>query len=73
MNGDVVPLDEIDKHVIELFLFDFEQSGIHLNEDDRKTVVYLNDYVLRIGQRFMSGALMPRTVSGQSLPDSVKK
>lgn len=66
-------MDNIDKHVVELFLFDFEQSGIHLDEEARKSVVYLNDCVLRLGQRFMSGALTPRTVLGKSLPDSVKK
>lgn len=73
VHGDVVPLDELDKHVVDLFLFDFEQSGIHLDEEARKSVVYLNDCVLRLGQRFMAGALTPRTVSGNSLPDSVKK
>lgn len=73
LNGDVAPLDELDKHVVELFLFDFEQSGIHLDEIARKKVVYLNDCVLRLGQRFMAGALTPRTVSGKSLPDNVKK
>lgn len=73
LHGDVVPMDELDKHVVDLFLFDFEQSGIHLDEEARKSVVYLNDCVLRLGQRFMSGALTPRTVSGNSLPDSVKK
>lgn len=72
-NGDIVPMTNIDKHVMELFLFDFEQSGIHLDEQVRKKVVYLNDCVLRLGQRFMSGALTPRTVSGKSLPDNVKK
>lgn len=72
-DGDIIPMTDIDKHVMGLFLYDFEQSGIHLDEDARKSVVYLNDCVLRLGQRFMSGALTPRTVSGNSLPDSVKK
>lgn len=73
LNGDIVPMDEVDKHVVELFLFDFEQSGIHLDEKARQQVVYLNDCILRLGQRFMAGALTPRSVSGKSLPDSVKK
>lgn len=68
-----MPTEELDRHVVELFLFDFEQSGIHLDEEVRKNVVYLNDCTLRLGQRFMAGALTPRTVSGKSLPDSVKK
>lgn len=73
LNGDITPLDDLDKHVVELFLFDFEQSGIHLDENARKKVVYLNDCILRLGQRFMAGALTPRTVSGKSLPANVKK
>lgn len=72
-DNDVVPMSDIDKHVMELFLFDFEQSGIHLDEQARKSVVYLNDCVLRLGQRFMAGALQPRNVTGTALPDSVKK
>lgn len=73
LTGDIVQVDELDKHVVDLFLFDFEQSGIHLDEAARQKVVYLNDCILRLGQRFMSGALTPRTVSGKSLPSSVKK
>lgn len=66
-------MDELDKHVVDLFLFDFEQSGIHLDETARLKVVNLNDQILRLGQRFMAGALTPRSVSGKSLPSSVKK
>lgn len=73
LNGDIVEMDELDKHVVDLFLFDFEQSGIHLDETARQKVVYLNDCILRLGQRFMAGALTPRTVLGKSLPSSVKK
>ena len=31
--GDKFPTDSIDEHVAELFMFDFEQSGIHLPPD----------------------------------------
>jgi Zn-dependent oligopeptidase len=32
-NGDKFKTDAIDERVAELFMFDFEQSGIHLPED----------------------------------------
>ena len=32
-HGDIVELSDVDKRVGELFMFDFEQSGIHLEED----------------------------------------
>ena len=31
--GDIVPTDDLDNRVLQLFLFDFEQSGIHLDKD----------------------------------------
>lgn len=71
-NGDRVPTDAIDDHVAKLFLFDFEQSGIHLDDEARNKVVYLNDCILQLGQRFMNGAINPRKVSKDILPESVK-
>ncbi|KAJ6642270.1 Mitochondrial intermediate peptidase [Pseudolycoriella hygida] len=62
----------IDDHVAKLFLFDFEQCGIHLEERQRQKVVYLNDMILQLGQRFMTGAVHPRQVSKSVLPDSIK-
>lgn len=32
-NGDVIPTDDLDKRLAELFMFDFEQSGIHLDAE----------------------------------------
>lgn len=72
-NGDKFPTSAIDDHVAKLFLFDFEQCGIHLDENSRNRVVYLNDCALQLGQRFMSGAVNPRKVSKDILPESVKK
>lgn len=66
-------MDELDRHVIELFLYDFEQCGIHLDRETRKNVVHLNDSILRTGQRFAAGALAPRLIPSNTLPDNVRK
>lgn len=70
--GDVVPTTEEDDHVSKLFLFDFEQSGIHLDEATRKEVVALNDYALHVGSNFANNALQPRSVKKTDLPESVR-
>jgi len=72
-NGDTYNTTDIDKHVGQLFLFDFEQCGIHLSEKDRKTVVYLNNCILQLGQKFMAGTVQPRSVSKNMLPESIRK
>lgn len=51
-----------DLHVGELFLFDFELNGIHLEERKRQYVVDLNNFILVTGQRFMIAAEKPRIV-----------
>lgn len=71
-NGDKFPTSEIDNHVAKLFLFDFEQSGIHLQESQRRKVVYLNDCILQLGQRFMAGAVHPRSVPKHILPENIR-
>ncbi|GAB0095067.1 mitochondrial intermediate peptidase [Sergentomyia squamirostris] len=71
-SGDTFPTNPVDDHVAELFLFDFEQSGIHLEENLRQRVVYLNECILQMGQRFMSGAITPRIVDKEVLPESIR-
>lgn len=66
-------MDDLDRHVISLFLCDFEQCGIHLDQKTRANVVYLNDCILRLGQRFAAGALAPRVVPRTSLPIGERK
>lgn len=61
----------MDHHVTDLFLFDFEQSGIHLKENDRKQVVNLNEYILHLGQQFMNGAASSRSIPKTMLPENV--
>ncbi|KAH9628413.1 hypothetical protein HF086_015943 [Spodoptera exigua] len=62
-----------DQHLAELFLFDFEQSGIQLAEERRRRVVALNDLILQTGQRFMAGAAKPRRVPRSAVPNNVRQ
>lgn len=71
-NRDVLPTNEIDDHVGGLFLFDFEQSGIHLSDEKRWEVVALNDYILQLGQKFMAGCTSERSVPRESVPSNLR-
>lgn len=62
-----------EKHVIDLFIFDFEQCGIHLPDEEREAVVNLNDCILQLGQKFMNQASLPRTVDKNSVPPSLRQ
>lgn len=62
VNGDIHKMTPEDLHVGELFLFDFELNGIHLEERKRQYVVDLNNFILVTGQRFMIAAEKPRIV-----------
>ncbi|KAH1011537.1 hypothetical protein HUJ04_000886 [Dendroctonus ponderosae] len=70
--GDFVETSEVDKHVGELFLFDFEQCGIHFCEDKRNQVVALNDEILQLGQRFVAGTSTPRFIRKDMLPPNIR-
>lgn len=70
--GDKFETTKIDDHVAKLFLFDFEQSGIHLEENLRQQVVHLNECILQLGQRFMSGAVQTRSMPKTILPENVR-
>jgi intermediate peptidase len=69
---DVVPTTAVDEHVSQLFLFDFEQSGIHLDNEKRSRVVYLNDFILYTGQQFASNAMKPAAISQDKLPANIR-
>ncbi|XP_033761242.1 LOW QUALITY PROTEIN: mitochondrial intermediate peptidase-like [Pecten maximus] len=71
-DGDVVPLDDQDKRVGQLFLFDHEQCGIHLPEDKRAAFVKLNEDVMMIGNFFMQGTHVMRSVAKKLLPESIR-
>lgn len=71
--GDKFSTTEIDKHVGKLFLFDFEQSGIHLDASSRARVVSLSESTLALGQHFMSGAMQPRAIAKDKLPSIISQ
>lgn len=71
-NGDILPTTEIDKHVAKLFQFDFEQSGIHLPEEQRHKVVTLNNNILSLGQQFMLGTSTQRAINKYLVPPEVQ-
>ena len=71
-NGDCLPTSPMDIHVAHLFIFDFEQSGIHLQEAQRQKVVDLNEYILQLGQKFSMNAHEPRQVNKEDLPPHIR-
>ncbi|XP_076264935.1 mitochondrial intermediate peptidase [Rhynchophorus ferrugineus] len=71
-NKDVIETSSVDNHVGELFLFDFEQCGIHLPDDKRNKVVQLNDIILNLGQQFVAGTSTPRFVVKDMLPVNIR-
>lgn len=66
-------MTEAEKHVIDLFIFDFEQCGIHLPDKDREAVVYYNECILQLGQKFMYQASLSRTVDTDSAHSSLRQ
>ncbi|XP_073989933.1 mitochondrial intermediate peptidase [Rhodnius prolixus] len=72
VHGDKQPTTVVDNHVASLFLFDFEQCGIHLPEHERSEVVALNDYILHLGQKFMAGAVSSRSIDKDQVPSKVR-
>lgn len=71
-HGDTQSTSEVDQHVARLFLFDFEQCGIHLPEQERLRVVRLNDAILQLGQKFMSGAVQPTILPRSYVPEAIR-
>lgn len=70
---DIVPTNPVDEHVAELFLFDFEQSGIHVDDVMRERAVELNEYILHIGSHFMNGTNQPKAILKSQLPENIRQ
>lgn len=64
--------NELDDYVAKLFMFDFEQSGIHLNETDRREVLKLNESIIQLGSIFAANANQGRVIDTKKLPNRMK-
>ena len=65
-------MDNVTRTVAKLFLFDFEQSGIHLGGEKRKLAVELHEAVLVLGARFTQGAMLSRNYPVDLWPKDLK-
>lgn len=70
-NGDVVTTSQTDNYVAKLFLFDFEQSGIHLDDNIRHELVQLNEHIHHVGTYFMHGTSKPCVVLKNDVPSNL--
>lgn len=69
-NPDVVAqLDPDTRRVAELFMFDFEISGIHLDEKLRKEAVALHVKLLDLNNEFLVGSHMPNRIARSAIPE----
>ncbi|XP_053211490.1 mitochondrial intermediate peptidase-like, partial [Panonychus citri] len=68
IEGDKLPTTEVDKEVARLFLHDFEQSGVHLDDEQRNKAVKLNNFILHVGGYFVSRVAEPSLVKKEEVP-----
>uniref|UniRef100_A0A8C4QSE9 Mitochondrial intermediate peptidase b n=1 Tax=Eptatretus burgeri TaxID=7764 RepID=A0A8C4QSE9_EPTBU len=61
-------LDEETRRVAELFLFDFEVSGIHLDVEKRRAAVKLHVELLELQTDFLAGTYLPCRVDPRVMP-----
>lgn len=71
-SGDSTATTPLDDFVAKLFLFDFEQSGIHLDEEKRRQVVQLNEYILQLGAIFFHSTSAKRSILKSKLPREIR-
>lgn len=65
-------MDEESQRVAQLFMFDFEQSGIHLEESTRKKFVSLNEELLMLGSYFLQNTQIGHSVPKDMIPPHIK-
>ncbi|KAK2847015.1 hypothetical protein Q5P01_010014 [Channa striata] len=69
-NPDIVAqLDPDTRRVAELFMFDFEISGIHLDDKLRKEAVALHVKLLDLSNEFLIGSHMPNRIARSAIPE----
>ncbi|XP_015197260.1 mitochondrial intermediate peptidase isoform X2 [Lepisosteus oculatus] len=72
-NKDIMDsLDPETRRVAELFMFDFEISGIHLDKEKRKKAVSLNVRLLDLNNEFLLGSHLPNKIEKRALPEHVR-
>lgn len=72
LNGDVSTTTEVDNRVLDLLKIDFEQCGIHLEEDKRKEYLKYNNSILQVGAEFMLDTSEPNLVSKDCIPEHMR-
>ncbi|XP_064501440.1 mitochondrial intermediate peptidase isoform X1 [Pseudopipra pipra] len=65
-------LDPETRRVAELFMFDFEISGIHLDEEKREKAVDLNVRILDLCNEFLIGTHLPNKIDKHVLPEHIR-
>ncbi|XP_023261390.1 mitochondrial intermediate peptidase [Seriola lalandi dorsalis] len=69
-NPDIVAqLDPDTRRVAELFMFDFEISGIHLDDKLRKEAVALHVNLLDLNNEFLVSSHMPNRIARSAIPE----
>ncbi|XP_016137693.1 mitochondrial intermediate peptidase [Sinocyclocheilus grahami] len=63
--------DMVNIRVVELFMFDFEISGIHLDKKKRKEAVNLNVKLLDLSNQFLMSCHMPNRIEKRALPEHI--
>ncbi|MBV95955.1 Mitochondrial intermediate peptidase, partial [Eschrichtius robustus] len=62
----------VETRVAELFMFDFEISGIHLDREKRKRAVDLNVKILDLSSAFLMGTHFPSRIEKHLLPEHIR-
>lgn len=65
-------LDAETRRVAELFMFDFEISGIHLDEEKRRRAVDLNVKILDLSSAFLMGTSFPNKIQKHLVPEHIQ-